>query len=286
MSRAKLRRRFRRHAWAIFGGADAASPVSGLVNALWIEPRRIKVNRLQISLPHLPRRWDGLRIAHLTDLHHGRLVRLGLIAEAVRLANAESPDMVVLTGDFVSRAAAINRELSAVLAELEAPLGVYAVLGNHDHWTDAAAVRRMLADANVRLLENQHVLLARGRDELAVAGVGDYWSGLPHVETALRGVPERAGRVLLCHNPRYARKIAPDPRVDVMLSGHTHGRQFRLPYTRRARPILRRVLTGSGLMLGPHFPVYVSRGIGMVGLPVRVNCRPELPIVTLRRAAP
>lgn len=159
MKSLKSRRRVRRGLLTATGSAAVGNAVGALVAALLIEPRWIHVTRPTVWLPDLPDGWDGLRIAHLTDLHHGRMVRLGLITEAVRLANAESPDLVVLTGDFVSRPGAITTALAKALSKLQAPLGSYAVLGNHDHSADAGGVREMLAAAGIRLLENSHVLL-------------------------------------------------------------------------------------------------------------------------------
>ena len=285
MKSLKSRRRVRRGLLTAMGSAAVGNAVGALVAALLIEPRWIHVTRPTVWLPDLPEGWDGLRIAHLTDLHHGRMVRLRLITEAVRLANAESPDLVVLTGDFVSRPGAITTALAKALSKLQAPLGSYAVLGNHDHSADAGGVREMLAAAGVRLLENSHVLLARGGDLLAVAGVDDLWFGVPHLASALRDVPPEAGRLLLCHNPAYARRMPPVPRVDLMISGHTHGGQVRLPLLGRPGQLLRLLAPQEGLLRRRRCPVYVSRGIGMVGLPVRFNCRPELPIITLRSKA-
>jgi len=284
MRRSKSSGRLRRGVVRALGSAAVGNAVGALVAALLIEPRWIKVTRPTVWLPELPGGWDGVRIAHLTDLHHGRMVPLGLISEAVRLANAESPDLAVLTGDFVSRPGAITTALAAALSKLQAPLGSYAVLGNHDHSTDAGGVREMLAAAGIRLLENSHVLLARGGDLLAVAGVDDLWFGVPHLASALRDVPPEAGRLLLCHNPAYARRMPPVPRVDLMISGHTHGGQVRLTLLGRRGQLLRLLARQEGLVRRRRCPVYVSRGIGMVGLPVRFNCRPELPLITLRCA--
>ena len=257
--------------------------LGGLVGALIRRPGRIKIARRTLPVRNLPAAWEGVRIAHLTDLHHGRMVRLSYIAEAVRLANAEKPDMVVLTGDFVSRHGAITNAFSRVLAGLEAPLGAIAVLGNHDHWTNAPAVREMLASANVTVLANGHVTFSRGGDLLTVAGVEDLWSGVPLLDRALEGAPRRAGRILLAHNPMFALKLPAMPRVDLMLSGHTHGGQIRL-WTAQPRLSAWRLRSGHGLVDGLRCPVYISRGIGMAGVPVRWNCRPELPILTLTRA--
>jgi len=133
-------------------------------------------------------------------------------------------------------------------------------------------------------VDNTHVLLHRGGDRLAIAGVGDLWADRQDLAAALAGVPEGAARVLLCHNPDYADHMPPRPRVDLMLAGHTHGGQVKIPFAGRWRLPIVNKLYAAGIVPGPHCPVYVSVGIGMVSLPLRFNCRPELPIVTLRRA--
>lgn len=272
----------RRRVRAALAPAAISGAVVGLVDALLIESRRIKVTSPSVRLAGLPPAWDGVRIANLTDLHHGRIVRLGPIAEAVRLANAESPDLIVLTGDFVSRPGAITNALSDVLAELKAPLGKLAVLGNHDHWAGAAAVREMLSAAGVHVLANDHVSFRRGNETLTVAGVDDLWAGLPDIGQAMQGAPFTGARLLLAHNPAYALKLPPWVRLDLMIAGHTHGGQLRLPFTPRQARTVRRIRSGSGLIRSGTMPVHISRGIGMVGLPLRVNCRAELPIITLK----
>jgi hypothetical protein len=142
----------------------------------------------------------------------------------------------------------------------------------------------MLTHGGIRVLDNSRVLLSRGKDRLAIAGVGDLWSDVQDLGRALGNLPESAARVLLCHNPRYAKEMPPRPRVDLMLSGHTHGVELKVPFRRRRRPVTRlRRRYAAGLIHAPHCKLYVSTGLGSVGLPIRFNGRPELPIITLRR---
>ena len=284
-------RRGRRASKKLSAAAAFGNAVGTIIGSISAERRGIHVTRPSFEIEALGASWDGLRIAHLTDLHHGRMTPLRFIAEAVRLTNAEEPDLIVLTGDFVSRLGAITNEFSRVLAELKAPLGVLAVLGNHDYWANASGVREMLASAGARVLLNDHVSFSRGSDTLTVAGIGDLWAGLPQLDKALAGAPAEGARILLSHNPTYARKMPSHPRIDLMLSGHTHGGQIRMPLRERTKRRIRRIRDGyrairarRGLHRPHRCPVYVSRGIGLVGLPFRMNCRPELPIITLRCA--
>jgi predicted MPP superfamily phosphohydrolase len=263
------------------GGALATAAAGCAVDAALIEPGWIEVTRPTVPIPDLPPNWDGVRIAHLTDLHHGGMNDLDFVRKVVGLSNAERPDLIAHTGDFGGGLA--EAALAEALAALTAPLGSFAVLGNHDHEWFARGVRKMLARAGIRLVENTHALLARGGQLLAVAGVGDLEMGVQDLPGALAGVPGAAGRLLLTHNPDYAEQMPARPRVDLMLAGHTHGGKINIPLL--GSPILpiRHRQYASGLAAGPRCQVYVSRGLGTTNPPVRFRCRPELPIITLRR---
>jgi len=274
------RRRFLR----IAGGTIAAAAVGSVVDGVVVEPNWIDVSRPTLTLPGLGAGWDGARIAHLTDLHCGRWVSPERVARAVQLANAARPDVIVLTGDLVSRRSAITADLTSALAGCSAPLGVFSVFGNHDHWTDVDALRDVLAAAGVRMIDNDHIVLTCGGDALTLAGVGDPWEGPPDLSAAFDGAPESAPRLLLCHNPDYADDMPARPRVDFMLCGHTHGGQVKIPFGPRPMLPIRNPAYGAGRARGPRCPLYVSRGVGLIGPPVRFNCRPEIPVYTLRRA--
>jgi predicted MPP superfamily phosphohydrolase len=276
------RRRFLKWTSLAVGTAAAAGCA---VDALAVEPHGFKVTRPEIPVPNLPAAWEGLRIAQITDVHVGPYSSLDDAREIVRMTNALRPDLVALTGDYVSRADSISRALVEVFRDLRAEWK-FAVLGNHDYWANAGEMARALESAGIELLKNRHHLLVRGGQPLCLAGVDDLWSSNPgpNVEAALAGVPTETCRLLLCHNPDYAEILLPEPRVDLMLSGHTHGGQVRLPFFRPLFLPITYKKYAAGLVQGPRCKVYVSRGLGMVGMPVRFNCRPELPLITLRRA--
>lgn len=267
-------------------GVGAGAAVAGTAaDALLIEPGWVKVTRPTIALPTLPPEWDGVKIAQLSDIHVGRLVSLDDARDAVDLANGLGADLIALTGDYVSRADAITRALVEVLRNLRAPEGVFAVLGNHDYWTNREKMIRTIEQAGIEVLVNEHRLLRRGGGELCLAGVDDFWSTAPgpDLTEALADVPEPACRILLAHNPDYVEDLTGTPRVDLVLSGHTHGGQVNFPLLGPPVLPIRHRRYAAGLVAGPHCPVYVSRGLGMVEVPVRFNCRPELPLITLRR---
>ena len=267
------------------GAAAFGGTVGDVLDTFLFVPPPITVTRPVIALPDLPESWDGVRIAQLTDLHHGRLTGLDFIRRVIEMANDEKPDLIALTGDFVSSDRGLCEEVFQALWKLRARCGVYAVLGNHDHWSCPLTIRRLLTTGGIKVFDNSHVILRRGRDRLAIAGVGDLWSDVQDLPRTLGGVPESIPRVLLCHNPRYAKEMPPQPRVDLMLSGHTHGLSFRFPFRRR-RPqisVTRRGRYVSGLIQAPHCQLYVSCGLGRVGLPTRFSSRRELTVITLRR---
>jgi predicted MPP superfamily phosphohydrolase len=273
------RRRFLK--WGLLGGAGVVVGVG--LDALSVEPGWIDVTHPVVPVRRLPEAWVGVRVALLADFHVGPLVELRHAKRAVELTLEEKPDLVVLAGDFVSSVGAITAEFAGVLARLRAPDGVFASLGNHDHWTDAVRVREMLAAAGVTLLENRHVILGRDGSTLALAGVEDLWEGQPSAGRALDGLDDDVPRILVSHNPDYVEEMDASAPVDLVLAGHTHGGQVKIPFG--PRPILpvKHAKYGAGLVEGPHCPVYVTRGIGLIGPPVRFNCRPEVAILTLAR---
>ena len=266
------------------GRLAALAAGGGMLDSTTIEPRWLVLSTPTAVLDSLPPAWDGVRIAHLTDLHAGWICGLDYLRRVVALTNAALPDIVVLTGDTVSRRGAVTPALTAVLRELKAPEGKFAVLGNHDHDCGAERVTAALREAGMDVLTNRRRLLDRTGQKLCLAGVDDVRQGRPDLPAVLGAVDPAVPRVLLTHNPDYAAHMPPRPRVDLMLCGHTHGGQIRLPFGPAPWVSLRHREYAEGMVRGPHCLVYTSRGIGMAYLPIRFNCRPELPVLTLRRA--
>ena len=246
---------------------------------------RIQTTRREIEIEGLPAGFDGFRIVQLTDLHHGRQVPLELVSRSVAAANAAEPDLVVLTGDYVTGSARYARPCAQELQGLRAPRGLIAVLGNHDYWSDAAVVTKALEDAGARVMGNEHLILTRGADRLALVGVEDLWAGNPDPEAAVADLEPGIPRLMLTHNPDLIQEL-PDLKIALALAGHTHGGQMGLPVLQGLTvPSRYGSKYACGLVQGPNTRVYVSRGIGTVGLPVRVFCRPEVALLILRRPA-
>lgn len=265
------RRRFL--AWAGAGLASAA-----LAGYPFFEPGWLQVESLDVAIADLPRGLDGLRIAQVSDVHFGPYADETDGQRIVAAVAAQKPDLIAITGDFISRRWAAPAIAS--LTGLRAPLGVFAVLGNHDHWEGARAVADQLGRLGVRLLVNASQPL-EGR--LWLAGLDDAWSGRPDLDAALRGIPAGAPRVLLAHEPDVADWIGPR-RVDLQLSGHTHAGQVWIPgYGPAVLPYLGRKYVRGRYRVGAT-QLYVNRGYGMIAVPVRFNCRPEITVLRLRAA--
>jgi len=267
----------------------------GLVYAAVLEPLWVSISLVEISVAGMPQELDGYRIVHLTDVHHNVISGSAYLRHVTTLANSLDPDLVALTGDFVTHNPQRMPQCMRILAGLKAPDGLFATRGNHDHDLPLDVMKRLCRRSGIRLLENEHVTLtpARHRAEhvgidgthstpVIIAGVGDLWKGHPNPTAALVNAPDKGVRVLLSHNPQVAEVVAPWHRIAVQLSGHTHGGQVR-PFHRP----LRLLVDGSskyasGLVQAPHTLVYVSRGVGTSAFRMRWNCRPEIALIVLR----
>ena len=264
----------------------AAGAGAAALGAGWTtlgEPNWPVVERIDVALPRLPARLDGLRVAQLSDLHISQYTTASDIGRAAALAMRQSPDLIVLTGDFIWREVWQYAEhLIEPLRSLAAPLGVYAVLGNHDHWEDAALASRVLAEAGVTLLVNRALRLDVAAP-LWLVGLDDVWERKHDMRAALAGTPDEECKLLLVHEPDYADQAAGYP-VDLQFSGHSHGGQINLPfYGRPVLPYLGQKYPAGLYQVGP-MSLYTNRGIGVISPPVRFNCPPEVTLLTLRAA--
>jgi hypothetical protein len=277
------------------GGRAVAASGAGLgAWAFLVESRWFEVTRRQIPIANLPPSLDGLRIVQLTDIHHCRWTSVQWLRGIVDATNALAPDVVALTGDYVYRGLQYVEPAAMELGKLRARIGVVGVMGNHDWWQNGELTKLAFARAGIPLIDNarrfvtpDRKLVASSKSGLCLAGVGDFWEDVCLYDDALGGVPGGMPRVLLSHNPDVAEQsefVASGHRVDLMLSGHTHGGQVRLPGI--GTPVTNSVYGqkyASGLVEGPVCPVYVSRGLGMTAMPIRFGVRPEIAVIELRR---
>jgi uncharacterized protein len=247
---------------------------------LYHHERRLTVE--QVAIP--PQAGDaepGLTVALLSDLHIKGQGDAQALARAVETVNALAPDLIVLAGDYVWRYASSITLATPVLAQLRAPLGVWAVLGNHDLWTDRDTVIAGLQEAGVRVLVNQGQPLTLGGASIYLAGLDDGMVGAPDLEQALAGHDGRAPVVLLFHEPDLGHEMVAQGKVWLHLAGHSHGGQVRLPG--RGALILPPYAHRYDMGLYPVGPgwTYVNRGLGTTSVPLRLNCPPEITLLHL-----
>src|SRR6266545_2076118 len=222
------------------------------------------------------------RIGQLSDVHHSPFTSRGQIERAVATANSLQPDIVALTGDYISKEREYAAPCAELLGRLRARHGVYAVLGNHDHWTDAALITDLFRAEGMTVLVNQGMRFEKNGSAFWLAGVDDTMVGLEDLPLALAGSQVDEFKLLLAHNPVILRRAA-RAGVDLVLSGHTHGGQVSLRSERSASGRPRRRLL-KGLARQGETQIYVTRGLGTVVLPVRFGCPPEVSLLELRTA--
>jgi predicted MPP superfamily phosphohydrolase len=266
----------------------AASPLVAVsataAYARFIEPYRYEVRETNVYLRDLPERFEGFRIAQLTDVHHSRIVGIDEVRRTIDLANSTKADMIVLTGDYTTSYRRYIDPCAEALGGLSAPEGVWAVLGNHDHYTDPELTTRAMERNHITVLNNANTIIRRGPDLLQLAGIDDWsWAGTNWLR-AMYGLNAKHSTVLLSHQPRVL-DFAETENVGLILSGHTHGGQIDLPLIGPpARFATAELKYAQGLFRRGNTQLYVSRGTGVIGLPVRLGVRPEIPVLCLRRA--
>ncbi len=269
--------------------------------ATLIEPWSIKVRKYRIPIKDLPESFEGLRIVQVSDTHLGPRIPESFIESVYQKAMDLKPDLMFLTGDHVHDGIREHQRAAELCKPLvdSTPMGVVGVLGNHDWWGDGHALTRLLNDAGVHMIDNDRLWIDPqtrslvtndpGNPSLAIVGLGDLTDSKIRTRHAFRDVADSTPRLVLAHNPDTA-EIGPlissqGPRVDLMLSGHTHGGQGRIPLLGTPiGPSRYGQRYAGGLVDGPAFRVCVSRGVGMSMLPVRVGVPPEISEITLVRS--
>lgn len=244
-------------------------------------PGWLTLEQIPVALPQRPPQLPTLTIGQLSDLHVGAAIAPYLVEEAVALLNAQWPDLVVITGDFVTAGPLYLKPAARSLAALTAPLGVYAVLGNHDYWCGARHLRQLLEARGIRVLVNEAERIAHASGDFWLIGLDDVLCGKPDLDKALAGVPENSLRILLAHEPDVA-DTAARYGIALQLSGHSHGGQIRHPGGPLVLPKLgRRYPRGLQQVPGSETFVYTNRGIGTAGPPLRLNSPPQVTVLKL-----
>jgi uncharacterized protein len=252
-----------------------------------MEPNLIKVETIRLRLPRLSGKFSGFRLAQISDIHMGGWMDGERFQRVAELIAAEKPDLLLITGDFVIGRGGIDisdrtaQDLIAVLSGLSKLLPTFAVLGNHDYWTDVETVRRIMSVSGIIDLTNTVFTLKREGDCLHLCGVDDLWEGEPRLDDVIAQLTDNHAAILLAHEPDFADTSAATGRFDLQVSGHTHGGQVILPFVGPPiLPYLGRKYPLGLYKVGEMFQ-YTNRGVGMARLPVRINCPPEITVFVL-----
>jgi len=242
-----------------------------------------------IKIKNLPPEFDGFTIGMVSDIHSGKFMSKEEMTDYVTAVNALKTDTIMLPGDFVTSRIEEVYPFAEAFALLKAPHGIYACLGNHDYYAGADSVSKEVMDCGITLLRDQSATIKKGSAAITVAGVEDVgWNDEPrkNLKRALKPRPEGSTVILLCHKPYYL-DLAVEYHVDLMLSGHTHGGQ--IVFSRIGGIVIAPATLFSryvaGLYTKENSQLYVTRGIGTIGLPFRFNCPPEITKIVLRRTA-
>ncbi len=241
-----------------------------------LERHRVVIEKHEVQLAlgeHAP---SKLRAVSLTDFHFDPLYETDYINECVRQANALNPDVVLLTGDYISNTSDRMNDLAEALGGLRAKVGIYASLGNHDFWDDPLRVRKALISKGVEVLMNEHTRVVCGDGELIIAGLNSVWSGRPNWDRVASGLKANERALVLVHEPDFADQLAYDERAVMQFSGHTHGGQVRLPLLGALRLPSFGKNYEAGFYDVKKLKLHVNRGIGTVHYHVRFFCPPEI----------
>jgi predicted MPP superfamily phosphohydrolase len=266
---------------------------------------RVEVTDFNVTIPNLPAALDGLKIAHVTDLHIGRFVKADDVQRMAQMVASLEPDLIVITGDLVFHHRSEEELVTALqpLGAVSARLGIYATLGNHDYWQDSSEVTHALRATGIHLLRNESAEVASG---LWLAGLDDLLAGEPDPDATLHNVPAGAATILLSHNPNVLPQVAHRPLL--VLAGHSHGGQVKLPFqdlSQNDRPgLYARLMTafetvgflrrggnrdgiGCWRYMGGWYEegsarMYVGRGLGLVRPAFRLNCPAELTLIRMK----
>ena len=286
----------RRHFFQTAGRAVGVSAIGAMASGTYaytVEPRWLETNRYTVKLAKLPPAFTGVRIVQLSDLHHSEYLGREYLKEVFDAVMTEKPDLILITGDFITgfhgnvkayrrkTGDFFLRELSDMLRKVKAPFGVWGCPGNHDFWYGFSAVSRFMKQSGIRILRDEHVRLNRQNQQLLLIGLTDLWSEPIRWRRALRHTSKKDCRLVMMHNPdSFSQTVRFG--LDFVMCGHTHGGQISLPFIGPPiLPIANRAFVQGWFREG-NTQMYVNRGIGVIGIPIRFNARPEIAVFELQ----
>ncbi|MEH1955905.1 MAG: metallophosphoesterase [Nostoc sp.] len=257
--------------------------IFGLSYTRFIEPNWIEINSLQLTLPHLSPEFNGYRIVQISDLHRdSNWMSQKRFRNTINLVNQQKPDLVVITGDLVTKnSPSVIPTLKSDLDKFASKDKTVAILGNHDHMNDSKAIIQAIETSSTVNLNNAVYTLHRGSAMLHIAGVDDVWLGKPRLDLVMQQLPNEGAAILLAHEPDFADISAATKRFDLQLSGHCHGGQVRLPViTQFFLPPFCQKYDSGRYQVG-NMIQYTNRGLGMTSINLRFAARPEIIVFTL-----
>ncbi len=264
--------------------ALGATGLGALAYAAGVEPNWIEVCREDIVMHRLSPEFDGYRVVQISDLHAGDWLPDSRLAEIIELINREEPDIVAITGDFVTQVYRhAPSHIVPYMREIEAKDAVVAVLGNHDYWGKPGhtLIRRIIRESGMIDLNNEVHTVKRDGAAFHIAGVDSAREHADRLDLLLKKLPAEGAAMLLAHEPDFADKSAATGRFDLQISGHSHGGQIVAPLIGPPRlPPMGRKYYAGRYQIG-DMVLYTNRGLGMVGLPFRFGARPEITVFTL-----
>jgi uncharacterized protein len=257
------------------------------VYARGVEPRWFDIKTIDLSIPGLASAFEGYRIVQLTDIHaRSGVMDRQMLERVAKLANEQQPDLIALTGDYITRTPEQAGEmLQNAFSQLRANDGVVAVMGNHErgYGEDMTPIEVALHAGKAKILNNAVYSIDRQGNKLNIAGVDDVMFGLANLPKTIAQLPKTGTNILLAHEPDFGDTSAASKKFVLQLSGHSHGGQIVLPFVPRVTPPWGKKYINGLYHIG-RMQLYVSPGVGTTGAPKsRFNCRPEISILVLHQ---
>ncbi len=249
-----------------------------------IEPNWIEVVPIDLTIPKLTETFNNFKLVQISDIHLGDYMSESRLEKIARLVNQQQPNAIAITGDFITRKQKfITENLIKFLHQLNSSEGVISILGNHDRGHQAEQkLEKALTESKIINLNNQIYILHRGEEKLTFAGLDDLYSGQPNLPKVIEQLTDDSPVILLVHEPDFIDISAKTGKFALQLSGHSHGGQIKMPFL----PPSVLPLGGKKYFAGLHQVhntfEYTNRGLGMTGIPIRFNSRPEITVFTLK----
>lgn len=248
----------------------------------FIEPYWLQTKEVTLSSKDIPSSFNNARIVFVSDIHHGPYFSRNRVRDLVDRINALNPDIVLLGGDYVHRELKYIEPCFEEFKNLKPTIGIFGVLGNHDHWESAELTRKSMKNAGIEIMDNRAAWINKGKDRIKIGGVGDVFEDKQDMNPTINDVSENDFVLLLSHSPDYVEQIR-TKKIDMVLSGHTHGGQVTLfglwaplipsKYGQKYR---------TGIIETDYTKVLVTNGVGTVTPPVRFFARPEIVLIHLK----